>query len=90
MGIQKLVLLTCWIWWCAILGSCTSQYKVTGVRENSTSVELDLQYFGKDEYYVKQASPIVKQLLFTFHVCDFLNFNFKIVDKNKKRFEVPQ
>lgn len=90
MGIPKIVLLVCWVWGCLILGSCTSQYKVASVRENSTSMELDLQYFGKDEYYIKQTSPIVKNLLFTFHVCDYLNFNVKIVDKNNKRFEVPQ
>lgn len=68
----------------------TSQYKVTSAHKTQTSETIHLQYTGKDDYYIKPSSPISKQLIFTFKMLTFNDFTFKIVDANKKRFQVPQ
>lgn len=64
----------------------TSEYKVTKIDKNLTSVMLTLAYTGKDEYYLKPTSPIIKNIHFYFHTHTFDNFMFKIVDADKKRF----
>ena len=51
---------------------------------------LTLAYTGKDNFYVKESSPIIKTLIFHMQVHTFFDFSFKITDANNKRFEVPQ
>lgn len=67
-----------------------SDYKVTNAVRNTTTVTLTLDYTGKDDFYIKTTSPIIKKLTFTFHTLAFNDFTFKIADANNKRFEVPQ
>lgn len=45
---------------------CTSEYRVLNKTETLTNLTLQLQYFGKAEYYGKPSSPIVKNLQFIF------------------------
>jgi hypothetical protein len=68
------------------LGSAKSEYKVVSTTKNTTTITLALSYTGKDDYYVKSTSPIIKNLLFTFHTLAFNDFTFKITDPNNKRF----
>jgi len=77
---------------CLLLSSAfaKSEYKVTDALKNASSVTLHLTYTGKDDYYLKPTSPIIKTLIFTFHCLTFDDFTFKIVDASNKRFEVPQ
>jgi hypothetical protein len=63
-----------------------SAYKVTNFVTDPSRIILTLQYTGKDSYYLKPTSPIVKDLIFTFQVHSFYDFYFKITDLNKKRF----
>ena len=67
-----------------------SQYKVTSASVLSTNITLSLSYTGKDEYYVKETSPILKKLTLVFQVHTFLDFYIKIVDADNPRFEIPQ
>ena len=67
-----------------------AQYRVTNTQSNSSTISLTLAYTGSDDYYIKPKSPIIKTLLFTFHCMTYSDFNFKMIDPNNKRFEVPQ
>ena len=67
-----------------------SDYKVVKEVRNTTAIVLTLSYTGTDDYFIKESSPIIKTLLFTFHTHTFFDFSFKITDPNHKRFEVPQ
>jgi hypothetical protein len=73
-----------------LLCSARSQYKVTSVDHTLSTITLSLTYTGSETYYVKPTSPIVKDLLFTFHCHAFYDFYVKITDRNNKRYEVPQ
>ena len=73
-----------------LLASCRSQYKVVNAEKSSSTVTLSLDYTGSDDYYLKEKSPIIKQLKFIFHVYAFQDFEFKITDPKNDRFEVPQ
>lgn len=74
----------------SLLGHAKSSYRVTGSNKNTTTITLNLAYTGQEDYYVKQSSPISKNLIFTFHTLAFNDFTFKITDANNKRFEIPQ
>ena len=67
-----------------------SQYKVINTIRNTSTVTLTLNYTGTDNYFIKETSPIIKTLTFTFHTHTFFDFSFKITDPNNKRFEWPQ
>lgn len=73
-----------------LLANCTSKYKVFSTQNTSSTITLGLKYTGGEEYYVKPTSPIIKDLTFTLHVYTFNDFDLKIVDATKQRFEVPQ
>lgn len=73
-----------------VLLSAKTDYKVVNTVKNTTTVTLTLNYSGSDSYYIKESSPIVKTLIFTFHTQTFFDFTFKFTDPNNKRFEVPQ
>lgn len=73
-----------------VLLSAKTDYKVVNTVKNTTTVTLTLNYTGSDSYYIKESSPIVKTLIFTFHTQTFFDFTFKFTDPNNKRFEVPQ
>jgi hypothetical protein len=77
----------CLLFSCAL---ASSEYKVTDASKNISSVTLRLTYTGKDDYYLKPTSPIIKDLIFTFRSLTFDDFTFKIIDANNKRYEVPQ
>ena len=74
----------------ALLALAKTQYRVTSEAINSTTVALELEYTGPDEYYLKPTSPICKKLVFIFRTLAFGDFTFKIIDAAKARFEVPQ
>jgi hypothetical protein len=57
---------------------------------NSTTITLGLVYSGKDEYFLKMTSPIIKRLVFVLKVLTYNDFTFKITDADNTRFEVPQ
>jgi len=67
-----------------------SQYKVINTIRNTSTLTLTLNYTGSDNYFIKETSPIIKKLTFTFHTHTFFDFLFKITDPNNKRFEWPQ
>jgi alpha-glucosidase len=67
-----------------------SEYKVTNVDKTLSTITLNLQYTGKDDTYMKENNPIIKELKFVFHMHAFYDFYVKITDANKQRFEVPQ
>ena len=73
-----------------VIGQAKSSYRVSNTVKNTSTVTLTLTYTGSDDYYIKPSSPISKNLIFTFHTLAFNDFYFKIVDADKKRFEVPQ
>lgn len=70
----------------AVLGTCTSKYRVTNTNTTSSSVSFTLAYTGTEEYYLKPTSPIIKNLVFSLHCYSFSDFGFKIIDANKNRF----
>jgi len=74
----------------ALLCTARSQYKVTSADRTLSTITLGLTYTGADTYYLKPTSPIVKDLIFTFHCHAFYDFYVKITDKNNRRYEVPQ
>ena len=74
----------------ALFALAKTQYRVTNEVINSTAVTLELEYTGRDEYYLKPTSPICKNLVFIFRTLAFGDFAFKIIDAAKARFEVPQ
>ncbi len=43
-----------------------SEYKVVKEIRTITTLTLMLEYFGSDDYYLKEKSPIAKSLNFTF------------------------
>lgn len=73
-----------------VLAACLSEYQVVNETRNNTSITLELQYFGTDEYFLKPTSPIIKRLIFVIKVLTYNDFSFKITDADNKRFEVPQ
>lgn len=73
-----------------LLVSSRSPYKVVNSAVTSSSVTLDLLYTGNQEYHIKPTSPIIKNLRFLFRTYTFNDFDFKIIDSKKERFEVPQ
>ena len=72
------------------VGEAASKYRVTHTEKGANSIVLTLSYFGDEDYYVKETSPIIKELKFEFHSLAFNDFNIKISDNKNKRFEVPQ
>lgn len=56
---QSVLLLTTLIL-LASLAVSKSEYKVTSVNKTASTIYLGLQYIGKDDYYVKPTSPIIK------------------------------
>ncbi len=70
----------------AIPAFSTSSYRVASSSKNTTTITLNLEYTGKDDYYIKPTSPISKSLVFTFHTLSFNDFTFKIIDAKSKRF----
>lgn len=73
-----------------VLATSRSNYRVVNTAVTSSSVTLDLLYTGADDYYIKPTSSIIKNLRFSFHTYTFNDFDFKIIDSRKQRFEVPQ
>ena len=64
----------------------TSDYRVTNVTQNSSTIVLNLGYTGNETYIIKPTSPIIKNLVFTIHCYSLLDFYFKITDSNGTRF----
>lgn len=64
-----------------------SEYKVVKATKESSNITLELEYFGKDEFYGKPSSPIIKKLKFVFQGLMYNQFYFKITDLEGKRFE---
>jgi hypothetical protein len=84
-----------WIALCILLAllstvSCHSDYAVTEVSENSSSIVLTLEYTGNQTYYIKPSSPIIKKLRFTLFAHTYYDFYFKIQDYDKQRYEIPE
>ncbi len=50
----------------AIYAQTKSEYKVVKATKTSSNITLDLDYFGKEQYYLKPTSPVIKHLTFTF------------------------
>lgn len=48
-----------------------SEYKVIKETKLTTSIELLLEYTGKNDYYINPKSPIIKQLNFTLKILSF-------------------
>ena len=48
-----------------------SEYKVVKETKLATSIELLLEYTGKDDYYILPKSPIIKHLNFTLKILSF-------------------
>ena len=67
-----------------------SEYKVTGNTTTLSNITLTLEYTGKDDFYLKKTSPIIKNLIFVLQVHSFTDFSFKITDTNRTRYEIPQ
>ena len=84
--IIRILLLVCLV----SLTNTLFPYRVTKTQNTSSAITLTLTYTGQEEYYRKPTSPIVKELLFTFHSYTFTDFSFKIYDPKNPRFEVPQ
>lgn len=48
-----------------------SEYKVVKETKLTTSIELLLEYTGKDDYYILPKCPIIKHLNFTLNILSF-------------------
>lgn len=48
-----------------------SEYKVIKETKLATSIELLLEYTGKDDYYILPKSPIIRHLNFTLKILSF-------------------
>ena len=48
-----------------------SEYKVVKETKLATSIQLLLEYTGKDNYYILPKSPIIKHLNFTLKILSF-------------------
>ena len=73
-----------------IFAISASDYRVTNITQNSSTISLTLLYTGNGTYYLKPTSPIIKNLIFTIHTHSLLDFYFKITDINQSRFEIPK
>ena len=48
-----------------------SEYKVVKEIRTTTTLTLMLEYFGTDDYYLKEKSPLAKNLNFTFEMLTY-------------------
>lgn len=85
-NLHKILLLVIFV----TLAVSKSQYRVTNVDKTSSRITLTLRYTGSDQFYLKDTSPMIKDLKFVFNVHAFYDFYVKITDLNKQRYEVPQ
>jgi hypothetical protein len=67
---------------------CKSQYRVVGKSQTTTNLTLQLEYFGKEDFYLKPSSPVIRKAQFLLQCLAFGEFFFKITDAENKRFEV--
>jgi hypothetical protein len=77
---------------CVLLGIvlARSPYKATSYKCTLTNCTFNLTYTGTDDYYKTPKSPIIKNLVAEFKCLTYSDFNIRIYDPNRKRFEVPQ
>lgn len=63
-----------------------SEYEVVKAIHYNSNVTLFLKYTGTTDFFIKETSPIIKNLIFTIKTFSYSDFEIKIVDADRERF----
>ena len=83
MRLLALLLLAC-------LALAATDYEVINEVKTTSSIKLELQYIGSQDYWGNPKSPISKRVHMMLRVLGFNDFDLKFYDPDHSRYEVPQ